>query len=39
MSQLYPVNTLRNYARLLARTPLVGLVDVDLLISHSLRKV
>eukprot|EP00198_Chlamydomonas_reinhardtii_P012265 XP_001701602.1 predicted protein [Chlamydomonas reinhardtii] len=33
---LYPVNVLRNYARLMARTPLVGLIDVDLIISDSL---
>ncbi|EFJ40603.1 hypothetical protein VOLCADRAFT_108086 [Volvox carteri f. nagariensis] len=34
---LYPVNTLRNYARLMARTPIIGLVDVDLIVSSSLR--
>ncbi|KAG2428016.1 hypothetical protein HXX76_012002 [Chlamydomonas incerta] len=33
---LYPVNVLRNYARLMARTPLIGLIDVDLIISDSL---
>ncbi|KXZ49385.1 hypothetical protein GPECTOR_21g611 [Gonium pectorale] len=35
---LYPVNTLRNYARLMARTPLIGIVDVDLMVSASLRQ-
>ncbi|GIL63326.1 hypothetical protein Vafri_17410 [Volvox africanus] len=34
---LYPVNTLRNYARLMSRTPLIGLVDVDLIVSSNLR--
>ncbi|KAG2443117.1 hypothetical protein HYH02_009530 [Chlamydomonas schloesseri] len=33
---LYPVNVLRNYARLMARTPLIGLIDVDLIIADSL---
>ena len=33
---LYPVNTLRNYARLQARTPLVGLFDADMLPSLTL---
>lgn len=33
---LYPVNTLRNYARLQARTPLIGLFDADMLPSLTL---
>jgi hypothetical protein len=33
---LYPVNTLRNYARLQARTPLIGLFDADMLTSLTL---
>ena len=33
---LYPVNTLRNYARLQARSPLIGLFDADMLTSRSL---
>jgi len=33
---LYPVNSLRNYARLLADTPLVANIDVDMLTSLSL---
>ncbi len=30
-SVLYPVNALRNYARLLADTPLIANIDVDML--------
>ena len=35
-SVLYPVNTLRNYARLLSTTPLIANIDVDMLPSLSL---
>lgn len=33
---LYPANTLRNLARLQARTPLIAQLDIDLLVSRSL---
>ncbi|MEW5303856.1 MAG: hypothetical protein WDW36_006509 [Sanguina aurantia] len=35
-ASLYPVNVLRNFARLQARTPLIGLLDVDMLLSSDL---
>ena len=35
-SVLYPVNALRNYARLMADTPLIANIDVDMLPSLSL---
>ncbi|GAX83397.1 hypothetical protein CEUSTIGMA_g10822.t1 [Chlamydomonas eustigma] len=35
---LYPVNQLRNLARLQARTELIGLMDVDMLVSSKLTK-
>ncbi|MEW5311311.1 MAG: hypothetical protein WDW38_003038 [Sanguina aurantia] len=35
-SMLHPVNVLRNFARLQARTPLIGLFDVDMLVSSAL---
>lgn len=35
-TMLYPVNQLRNLARLQARTELVGLMDVDMLVSSKL---
>ena len=38
MATLTPVNTMRNYALLQARTPLVAAIDVDMLISKPLSK-
>lgn len=35
---LYPVNYLRNYARLMADTPMIANIDVDMLPSASLTK-
>lgn len=37
-SVLYPVNSLRNYARLLSTTPLIANIDVDMLPSLSLSR-
>ncbi|GIL43712.1 hypothetical protein Vafri_1363 [Volvox africanus] len=36
MKTLYPVNHLRNWARLQARTPLIAMLDVDMLPSRDL---
>lgn len=33
---LYPVNAMRNLARLQAKTPMIALLDVDMLVSRSL---
>ena len=35
-SLLYPVNSLRNYARILVKTKLISAIDVDMMISTSL---
>lgn len=35
-AMLYPVNVLRNLARLQARTPLISMLDVDLMVSGGL---
>lgn len=36
MKVMFPINTLRNYALLQAKTPLVSMVDVDLIVGNAL---